>query len=271
MSTVKMKKIRNICNEKCNALKTLKNNNNKIICRTDKGNCIVILNKKYYIEKAEEILKMKQSRHAEKSLLIEKEKIMNKYILKLFNDKIIGTQLYWRIHSTSSSLATMYGQPKIHKNNYPLGPIISSIGSYNHELSKYLAELIKSNRTSLSFSYIRDSFEFVRKICPINNSKNQIMINLDVDRLYTNVQVHEAIDVTLNTLFKRASSPLIPFNRSQLKELFELVVCNVPLRFLHKNYVQCDGVAMDSSLGPILADIFMSNLEIKLNKFSTNK
>ena len=206
MNTGRKKKIRNICDEECSVLKTLKNNNNIIICRADKGNCIVVLNEKDYIEKVEEILKMKQFRRTDKSLVIEKEKLMNKYILKLFNDKIIDKQLYWGIHSTSSSLATMYGQPKIHKNNYSLRPIISSIGSHNHELSKYLAELVKNSRISLSFSYIRDSFQFVRKICEINNSKNQIMISFDVDSLCTNIPVHEAIDITLDMLFKKVIS-----------------------------------------------------------------
>ena len=237
------------------------------------GNCIVVLNRKDYIEKAEEVLKLKQFRQTDKSLLIEKEKekVMNKYILKLFKDKIIDKQLYWRIHSASSSFATMYGQPKIHKINYPLRPIISFSDSYNYQLSKYLAELIKNNRTSFSFSYIRDSFEFVRKIYRINNSKNQIVINFDVDSLYANISVHETINTTLDMLFKKSSPSPIPFNHPQLKELLKLAVCDVPFRFLHKNYVQCDRVAMGSPLGPILADIFMSNLETKLNKFSTNK
>jgi len=91
------------------------------------------------------------------------------------------------------------------------------------------------------------------------------MISFDVDSLYTNVPVYEAIDITLDMLFKRSSPPLIPFNISQLK-LLEFAVCNVPFQFLHKNYVQCNGIAMGSPLGPILADIFISNLEIKLNK-----
>jgi len=146
INTVKNKKIRNIYDEELNALKSLKNNNNIIICRTDKSNCVVLLNKEDYIAKAEEILKLKQFRHTDKSLLIEKEKVMYKYILKLFNDKIIDKQLYWCLHSTPSSLATIYGQPKLHQHNYPLRPIISSIGSYNHELPKYLAELITNMR-----------------------------------------------------------------------------------------------------------------------------
>ena len=135
---------------------------------------------------------------------------MNNYILKLLKDKIIGKQLYWRIHSTSSSLANMYGKPKVHKLNCALRPIISSVGSYNHELSKYLSELIKNNRTSLSFSYERDSFHFVRKICGVNNSKDEVMISFDVSNLYTNVPVHEAINITLDMQYNRQSSLPIP-------------------------------------------------------------
>jgi len=48
-------------------------------------------------------------------------------------------------------------------------------------------------------------------------------------------------------------------------------VCDIPFRFGDKIYTQIDGVAMGSPLGPILADLFMSNLEPKLSRFSTNK
>ena len=40
---------------------------------------------------------------------------------------------------------------------------------------------------------------------------------------------------------------------------------------LNKTHIQQDGVAMRSPLVPILADIFISKLELKLKKFSTNK
>ena len=40
---------------------------------------------------------------------------------------------------------------------------------------------------------------------------------------------------------------------------------------MNENYIQQNGVAMESPLGPVLADIFMSNLENKLNRFSKNK
>jgi hypothetical protein len=43
--------------------------------------------------------------------------------------------------------------------------------------------------------------------------------------------------------------------------LLEIAFYNVPFIFMKENYIQCDGVAMGFPLGPILADIFMSNLE----------
>ncbi|CAF5034961.1 unnamed protein product, partial [Rotaria sp. Silwood1] len=271
MRAIKNKKIRNISDDEFNAIKSLKNNNNIIICRADKGNAIVVLDKNEYINKMNDILKQKQFKSTKGLTLLEKEKSMNKYILKLYKDKVIDQETYWKIRSTSSSYATMYGQPKIHKLNYPVRPIISSIGSYNHDLSKYLYHIIKNNRSSQSFSYIRDSFEFVKKIIGINNSLNQIMISFDVDNLYTNVPVHEAIEITLDLLFKTPKSSNITYTRSQFKELLKIAVCDIPFRFLDKTYTQIDGVAMGSPLGPILADLFMSNLEQKLNRFSTNK
>ena len=249
----------------------MKRNKRIIICKADKGNCIVVLDKDEYIRKAKDILNQKQFEKTDKSLREEKEKELNKYIRQLQKEKVIDKQLYWLFHSTSSSLATMYGLPKVHKANYPLRPIISSVGSYNYQLAKYLADLINKNKTEKSFSYIKDSFAFVKKIIELPCSKNQVMLSFDVDNLYTNVPVKEAIDITLDLLFKKGSPASIPFNRDQLKHLLELAVCNIPFRFLDETYIQKDGVAMGSPLGPILADIFMSNLEKKLNKFSSNK
>ncbi|CAF3764573.1 unnamed protein product [Rotaria sp. Silwood1] len=271
MRSLKKKRIRNISDDEFHALKSLRNNHNIVICRADKGNCIVILDKKDYIEKINQILELKQFKNAKDSSLTEKENSMNEYIVKLHKDNVIDKETYWKIRSTSSSYATMYGQPKVHKTNYPLRPIISSIGSYNYNLSKYLYQIIKDNRPNQSSSFVKNSFEFVKKITGIKDNTNQIMVSFDVDNLYTNVPVHEAIEITLDMIFKKSSSPPIPFNRSQFKQLLEYAVCNVPFRFLDKIFLQIDGVAMGSPLGPILADLFMSNLEQKLNKFSTNK
>ena len=139
---------------------------------------------------------------------------MNKYLHKLYKENVIDQKLFWLLHSTSSSIATMYGQPKIHELNYLLRHIISSVNTYNYELSKFLTESIKDNRPSQSCSFIRDSFEFLKRICTIRDSNNHTMVSFEVDNLYTNVPINEAIEITLDTLYKRDNPPPIPFNRT---------------------------------------------------------
>ncbi|CAF3419973.1 unnamed protein product [Rotaria socialis] len=263
--------IRNISDEEFQAIKTLRNNKQIIISRADKGNAIVVMDKKDCIEKTNNILQLKQFQHTTRSLQKEKEEEMNKYLRELYKENTITKELFYSIRSTCSSIACMYGQPKIHKNGYPLRPIISSIGSYNYELSKYLAGLIKANRENKSFSYIKDSFDLVKQIREITNVQQQVMCSFDVDALYTNVPVKEAIDIVVESMGKSKTIKNTPFNKKQFKKLLELAVCNVPFRFMNEYYIQCDGVAMGSPLGPILADMFMSKLANKLNKFSKNK
>ena len=124
ISQLKNKKIRNISDDEFKAITSLKKNKDIIICKADKGNCVVILDRTDYIKKATDILNQKQFIRTSKSLLCQKEKELNNYISKLLKEKIIDKQLYWRLHSTSASLATMYGLPKVHKSHYPLRPII---------------------------------------------------------------------------------------------------------------------------------------------------
>jgi hypothetical protein len=54
------KKISNLSDDELKALKSLKSNDKIVICKADKGNCIVILDKESYRKKAEEILKVEQ-------------------------------------------------------------------------------------------------------------------------------------------------------------------------------------------------------------------
>ena len=52
--------------------------------------------------------------------------------------------------------------------------------------------------------------------------------------------------------------------KEELKELLMLSTKNVHFTFGVKNYVQSDGVAMDSLLGPVLGNIFMLEFESAL-------
>jgi hypothetical protein len=97
------------------------------------------------------------------------------------------------------------------------------------------------------------------------------MCSFDVESLYTNVPVEEAIEITLNCMYKPTKVINVPFNRQQMKTLLNLSIRDAPFRFQNKIYKQIDGVAMGNPLAPIIADLWMQKIEEKLNKFSTNK
>ena len=96
------------------------------------------------------------------------------------------------------------------------------------------------------------------------------MISFDVESLYTNVSVKEAIEIALDLIYKSKKSDTL-LSRQQMKQLLQLAVCDIPFRFMDKLYVQQDGVAMGNPLAPILADLFMIKMEEKLKRFTKNK
>jgi hypothetical protein len=273
MRASKHKKINNLSDEELAALKSLKSNKNIIICKADKGNSIVILDKDTYMKKAEDILKGEQFKELNSDKFhLEREEELNKYILSLYNEKVIDNKLRYRLKSTCSSISVFYGLPKVHKTGYPLRPIISTIGSYQYNLSKYLAKAIRDARPQAP-SYIKDSFEFVKKIKEIvlEKDKTYIKCSFDVESLYTNVPVKEAIEITLDYMYKPRKLIDVPFDRDQMKTLLNLSVTDAPFRFHNKIYKQIDGVAMGNPLAPIIADLWMQKMEEKLNRFRTNR
>lgn len=54
----------------------------------------------------------------------------------------------------------MYGLPKIHKDGAPLRPVLSMINAPQHEMVKWLMEILQPVLAKYSNHMIKDSFEF---------------------------------------------------------------------------------------------------------------
>ena len=68
------------------------------------------------------------------------------------------------------------------------------------------------------------------------------------------------IEIILKTVFEKKEITTTVLKR-EMKKLLYLCIINIPFSFNNETYMQNDGVAMGSPLGPVLANIFMVELE----------
>ena len=162
-----------------------------------------------------------------------------------------------------------FGLAKIHKlgkvpyevNNLPLRPVISNIGTSTYEISKYLAKTLTP--LTKSVYNIDSTKDFLEKIKTAKIETGYKMVSLDVVSLFTSVPLDFTINLILDKIYeeKRVSTKL---SRNELKSLLELCTKRMHFSFNNDIYKQTNGVAMGSPLGPVLANIFMVELEDSL-------
>ena len=86
------------------------------------------------------------------------------------------------------------------------------------------------------------------------------MVLFDEKSFFTNVPLDRTIDIILRRIYDHKELET-PISRSEMKEMFALCTKNFHFTYNRKIFVQTDGVTMGSPLGPVLADIFMTELE----------
>jgi len=85
---------------------------------------------------------------------------------------------------------------------------------------------------------------------------NSFLCSFDISILYTNVSLAETIQICTDTLNNRKLIPL-DFPKNIFIELMNIATSSVEFSFNNTIYKQTDGIAMDSPLGPVLANIFV--------------
>ena len=97
------------------------------------------------------------------------------------------------------------GTPKMHifssNDSLPkLCPIISSIGTFNYNLVRFLCNLL-SPLVPSDYS-CKDTFSFVSQIKNANLSR-KFLVFYDVTSLFTNIPLQETIDIAINLIFNQ--------------------------------------------------------------------
>ena len=88
--------------------------------------------------------------------------------------------------------------------------------------------------------------------------------------VFTNILVQETIDIAINLVFNHNLN--LNITRKELKNLFLFATSQTNFIFNSKCYNQIDGVAVGSTLAPVLGNIFTGFYESKwLNEYNLNK
>ena len=231
-----------------------------IITKPDKDRGTDILNKKEYIEKVASILndtsKFRQISEDMFTVITTLEDKLGRLLRKLLKLNIISQHTFNFLFSSGSASGILYGLPKTHKTGVPVRPVLSTIGTFNYSLAKFLVPIIEpltTNQYTLknSFAYVED----VRKL----NFHNKVLASFDVQSLFTNIPLNETINI-VDKLFSDLPT-FMNFTKKQFKALLELSVKDSQFQFNSKFYTQTDGVAMDSCLGPSFVNTFLCHHE----------
>ena len=266
-----LKNARAVCSSRSNTslhnvLTNLAKDDSIAICKFDKGNGVVILDKDDYNSKCLDILsdtskfqKLKYENVA--TTILKKRKSLQNYVYRyLRNNDSIEKSTYDTLYDVGSSPGKFYGLVKVHKDGYPIRPVVSMINTPEYGIAKWLDTFIKPNIPSKYMLSSTDNFINVIKDFPVYPGDK--LVSFDVKSLYTNVPLHETVKIVADYVYSKNAVCTPPITKTIFTKLL-LLVTQGNFIFNGEFYKQTDGLAMGGPLGPSLANFFLADLEKK--------
>ena len=253
----------NIHKEEYQALKQLKKDNTRVVLTADKGVSMVVMDREEYNKKSEELLEQPNYKIIQTD---PTNKYRNKLISILKSIKSEGgidDNTYKRLYPTAATPPKYYGLPKVHKPGMPLRPIISSIGSVTYSTAKELSRILKP-LVGRSPHHVMNNLDFLESIKGIQVQPEECMVSYDVEALFTSVPVEESISIIEKLLEEdKDLHQRTAMSVNQIICLLKFCLNTTYFTFQGKMYEQVRGAAMGSPLSPIVANLFMEDLETK--------
>ena len=233
-----------------------------MVLTADKGVALVVMNRHDHIKKARALLDDTNTYKPIKSdpTTKLKNKLIN--ILKMMKEeRSIDDNTYKEVYPTGASAPKFYGLPKIHKEDVPLRPIVSSIGSVTYGVAKELSTIWKPLVGNSSY-HVNNSREFAEEIRNIKLERGECLTSFDVTALYTSIPIADAIEVIQRRLEQDTELPRrTTWSTNNILKFLEFCLVNTYFLFDGQFFEQTKGAAMGSPVSPIVANIYMEAFE----------
>ena len=248
------------------AIKELKDNDNIIIKKADKGSAIVIMDRDDYVLEAERQLKVQ--RHYKEIAAPQYPDncdIFNRILDKMHRLGLISTKERAFLCATPDARERIfYLLPKIHKeqtkwtvpHKIPPGrPIVSDVNSESYRIAQFIDYHLASYATGHP-AFVKNTYDFLNKLDTITTNSQALLVSLDVDSLYTNIDNKLGIKA-VSEAFSTDPKPIHPY----IIQLLKLSLEGNDFQFNGKHYLQISGTAMGKKFAPHYADITMAYWE----------
>lgn len=170
-----------------NAKQFLKQNNNFLALRADKGNVTVGMDKDSYIDSITSLLNDTNTyMQVRFEYTATFEKTNNTMIGTWVKKKYITKQKGGSLTTHFARTPRAYGLPKVHKPQLGWRLIVDSTGGPTYSLARFLSDILK-NVVGKTQHYVKDSWSFVEELKEFRIPNNYILISLDVISLFTNI------------------------------------------------------------------------------------
>ncbi|XP_060756880.1 uncharacterized protein LOC132867932 [Neoarius graeffei] len=258
----------NLTSQERRALTVLQRDRNITILPADKGRCTVVLNTADYHSRMTSLLSDTTTYETLRRDPTSgyKRKVVS-CLQQLEKDQAINQSLYYRLYP-GEAVPLIYGLPKIHKEGAPLRPIISSINSVTYNIPKHLATIL----TPLvgNTPYVKNSQDFASKVADLKLDSDETMVSYDVNSLFTCIPTTEAVESVRKRLIQDSSLlDRTKLTTDQICTLLDLCLTTIYFQFNESFYRQKHGCAMGSPVSPIVANLYMEEVEhIALTTFA---
>ena len=99
-------------------------------------------------------------------------------------NKYLEKEAYQFIRPTAAATPTLYGLPKLYKENTPMRPVLASKNCFNYQAAVWRNNIPTPFREHSSVS--KDTFSFVKLISKIPQLNQKFLVCFDVKSLFTN-------------------------------------------------------------------------------------
>ena len=210
-------------------------NGNSFFCKTDlrfadKGNGVVVMDRVIFNLQMYALSSNKNKfKKLSEDLTKLREGQLQRYLRELKKKQFLDDATYERIYPSGSQPSRLYNTRKVHKiksnSEVPsFRPRVSSIGSFNFNLSRFLCDMLTP--FILTDYFTRDSFSFVKEVQEVSVS-DYFMVSYDDCSLFRNIPLNATIDLAVDIIFD--NNQKMNITKPQLKKAFHF--CYIKLIF----------------------------------------